>query len=77
MDLTREQVAMLAKCERMMDSGEQPYVVCDGGRWAFSCDLLNEWSVVSGQTVTPHILQALMGANLRRLQAEIIAKDAD
>ena len=43
MKLTREQITMLAKQERMMDSGQQPYVILSGERMAVDTDTLDKF----------------------------------
>jgi len=48
MDLSIQDIARLAECERDMDSGKQAFVVCEGSRWAFSQSVLDLCGVQSG-----------------------------
>jgi hypothetical protein len=76
MQLTTEDMKMLAALERRMDCGEQPYVVTDGGRMAFPASLLDECGIVSGQTVSHQMTITLMEMNLANLQAQIAIESA-
>jgi len=64
MDFSTEQIAMLAQVERDMDSGKTPFVVENGQRYAFLQEVLDEFKIQSGQTVTAVILLALMEKTL-------------
>jgi hypothetical protein len=76
MNLTVEQLRGLAKLERDMDSGEQPFVVSGGERWAFSQDLLDECGVESGQTVSDGMICTLLKMSIANLQARIALEKA-
>ncbi len=44
---SREEIALLAQCERDMDSGKMPFVVLGGNRWGSS----QEWRVLEGRGI--------------------------
>lgn len=68
MSLTNEEMRMLAKLERQMDVGQQSFVVTAAGdRFAFSKELLARCGIMSGQTVSHHMLTTLMQLNLDEL----------
>ena len=64
-----EIIEQLAKIDRDMDSGKVAFVVNAGERFAFDRDLLTEYGIESGQTVSGHIIVVLMRANLARIRA--------
>lgn len=68
---TIEQLAMLAKVDRDMDSGKQPYVYNRGERSAFSDELLNRFNIKSGQSVSDSIITKLTRAALKEVQQQI------
>ena len=76
MNLTDEQIRMLAGLERDMDSGKQPYVVVGGFRCAFPGDLLAELGIQSGQTVTEIMMMELQRRMIAKAQVEIALKKA-
>ncbi|MEW7986624.1 MAG: hypothetical protein AB2799_12595 [Candidatus Thiodiazotropha sp.] len=76
MELSNEEMRILAAVERAMDSGEQPFVVCGGGRWAFPRELLEECGIESGQTVTYPMVANLMHRNLALLETNIAIQKA-
>lgn len=73
MDVTfsDDDIRALANLEREMTAGQQPYVVCDGSRWAFKAELLSRLGMKSGQTISGHMLHELMRRNIADLEREI------
>ena len=71
MKLSVEQVRDLAKCERMMDSGECPFVNGPGGRLMVSPEVMDELGLMNGQTISVDIMGAILEAQLASLQARI------
>ena len=76
MNITDEQMKMLAQLERDMDSGKQPYVVHQGERLAFRKGLLDECGLESGQSVSSAILLELMKRSLAHVEVELALKKA-
>ncbi len=71
MNLSIEEIRMLADGERRMDSGEQPFVNAPGGRLRVSPEVMEELGLVAGQTISVAIMQAIIEAQLASLQARI------
>jgi hypothetical protein len=77
MNFSRDDIAMLAECERDMDSGKQPFVRDGkGDRWAMPADTLAECGCISGQTVSGTILRALLETNLAKCRAQLALRAA-
>jgi len=74
MNLTEEQVLVLAWVEREMDAGRQPFVWCCGDRWAMSREVLDLLCVVSGQTVSGQMLEFMQFAEISRCKADSAIK---
>lgn len=72
----REDMHLLAEIERDMDAGRQPYVVYGGSRMAVEPDQLQEFGLVSGQTINHTIARALMEWRVAKIQAAIALKEA-
>lgn len=72
--LSIDEYRMLAEVERMMDKGEIPYVVQNGQRLAFSKDVMEEFKVENGQTVSLELMIAMTEANIACLKIEIDLK---
>ena len=72
---TVEDIQMMAKQERDMDTGKQPYVLdkCRN-RWSVMPGVMEELGLVSGQTVSDCIITAILGSSLASIQA-LIALD--
>ena len=70
-NLTIEEYRMLADMERRMDSGEQPYVIAYDERMAVEPLLMEEFGLVTGQTISSTMAIAVMEARLASLQASI------
>jgi hypothetical protein len=62
--ITVEEFRMLAKIERDMDSGRQPYVIALGNRMAVQQLVMDEMGLVSGQTISHEMVIAVMQATL-------------
>ncbi len=71
MKLSIDQVRDLAKCERMMDSGEYPFVNGPSGRLMVSSEVMDELGLVTGQTISFDIMGAILEAHLASIQARI------
>lgn len=68
MEFTLEQIQMIAKLERDMISGLQPYVVNREQKWAFAGDILAQCGCVSGQEVSDLLLIEIMKIALTDLK---------
>lgn len=68
MNLTTEQVQMLAEAERQMDAGDAPFVVW-GGRMMVDHSTMDELGLQSGQTVSNVIAGEILKRNLARIVA--------
>ena len=68
---TREEIALLAQCERDMDSGKMPFVVLGGNRWGSSQECLDALGLISGQTVNLIIIQAMLRWKIDDCKAKI------
>ena len=66
--LTTEEIKLLAQAERLMDAGEVPFVVWDGGRMIVQPVVMDELGLESGQTVSHEIAGAILSANLAAIQ---------
>jgi len=69
-------IRAMAKAERMMDSGEIPYVWAPGPsgsleRLAISKAIMEEYDLVEGQSVNSIIRDAILDYNLRKLRQEL------
>ncbi len=71
MQLSLEQIRGLAELERKMDSGDQPYVLNRGDRWAFSGDVLKHLGIESGRNVSDHLLIEIRKTNLLNLRMKM------
>ncbi len=70
--LTLDEIRMLAEQERIMDSGEQPFVLdTHRNRWSVSAEVMEELGLVSGQGVSHAIITAIVEAHLASIQARI------
>ena len=78
MDLTIEQIRLLAEQERSMDSGQTPFVRVPGStqRMSVMPEVMEELGLVSGQTVSDMIVVAIMQAQIGVLKAQIAMRDA-
>lgn len=69
-------IRAMAKAERLMDSGEIPYVWAPGPsgsleRLAISKAIMEEFDLVAGQSVNSIIRDAILDYNLRKLRQEL------
>lgn len=72
MELTQNEIQQLALIDRQMDSGERPYVKDKNGvRWAFPQEAMDECGLITGQTVSDHLLMIVMQTNISQLQTQI------
>ena len=71
MELTREQVKMLAKAERMTDTGELKYVLFDGRRLIVESEVMEQLGLQPCQTINWEIFGAIQQENLQRIQLKI------
>ncbi len=79
MNLTTQDMQLLAQAERDMDAGLVPFVVLNGMRNLVSADTMSELGLVSGQQVTPSMMTAIIKKSLADMQAELAiikAKDS-
>ena len=71
MELSNEDIRALADLERMMDSGEVPFVILNGERVATNELIMSELGLEQGQTINREIFKAMMRAQLAALQAQM------
>jgi len=69
-------IRAMAKAERMMDSGEIPYVWAPGPsgsleRLAISKAIMEEYDLVEGQSVNSSIRDAILDYKLRKIRQEL------
>ncbi len=76
MTLSIDQIRDRAKCERMMDGGEHPFVNAPGGRLMVLPEVIDELGLVSGQTISADIMLAILEAHLASIQAGIALNKA-
>ena len=76
MDLTIDQIKMLAEAERKMDTGELSFVVAEGQRMLIDPLIMDEFGLVSGQTVTNTIVIEILKAKIAMVKAQIAARRA-
>lgn len=69
MELTLEQIRALARLERKMDSGEQPYVVAEGGRMSVGAEEMEALGLKNGQTISNAIAIAICKETIKNLEA--------
>lgn len=70
-----EDIRKLAKLEREMSEGTQPYVVNQGQRWAFSPEAMARCGLKSGQEVSDGLLIAIMEASLALYRDKVDAQE--
>ena len=70
-EFTREDIRMLAQCERDMDSGKQMFVVLGGSRMALTSECAEALGLVSGQTINALIFEAMLRWQIADLEAKI------
>ena len=69
-------IRAMAKAERMMDSGEIPFVWATGPsgtpeRLAISESIMEEFDLVSGQSINTMIRDAILDYNLKKLREDV------
>jgi hypothetical protein len=71
MELTHEQICMLAEVERKMDAGEMPFVLWHGNRAAMDKETMDHFRLTQGQTITDVIWKAILEFNIASCQDKI------
>lgn len=71
MKLTNEEVKLLAKEERMMDSGKIKFVMFGDQRLMVDDDIMEKIDLKPGQTISWQIFQAILEENLKKIQLKI------
>lgn len=74
MHLTTEQIRDLAKLERDMDAGRQPFVVWGGQRRSVTPAVMTELGLEAGQTVSDALAEAILRAHIAVCEAQIALK---
>ena len=69
-NFTVEDIRMLAKAERDMDSGAAPFVMLEGQRWLMTDEAMKEFELTTGQTVNHVIILKILEYNLSCCQAQ-------
>lgn len=74
MQLTLEEIRMMASAEVKMDTGEIKHVLHEGRRWAVLDEIMKHFHLKNGQTVCNELLHEIMKANhlncLQRLERQ-------
>lgn len=76
MDLSVDEIRMLADQERRMDSGEQRFVLWRGQRAAVDPLVAEELGLENGQTINDAIWRAMLQAQLAQVRAAIQMREA-
>ena len=71
MNLTNEQIKMLAEAERMMDSGEKKYVILEGERLMVTDEVMVALGLQPKQTINQEIFVAIQEENLKMIRLQI------
>lgn len=66
----------MAKQQRDMDAGRQPFVCLNGERWPVSRAAMAEFQLEQGQTVNTQIAHAIICFHLAELEADIAIEKA-
>lgn len=62
----------LAKQEREMDAGTQPFVRDEGGRrWSVTPEVMEQLGLVSGQTASHALITGILKATIASLEEQI------
>lgn len=69
---TAEDIKRLAELERRMDAGDIKYVVYYGNRMAVNQKQLDEFGLVSGQTINSAIAIAITTSCMRDVEQKIL-----
>lgn len=71
MELTNEEIKLLAEGERKMDAGEIAFVRLAGNRASVSPDVMQELGLQQGQTINNTIFLAILEANIANCKARM------
>ena len=67
----KERIRIMAEAERMMDSGEIPYVIAPSNkgleRMAVASEIMDELGLTNGQTVNSCIIEAIFKLSLEKI----------
>jgi hypothetical protein len=74
--ITTKDLKLLAKLERDMDEGKQPFVIYGGGRLAVKEECMEEFGLKNGQTINPQIATKIFQWNLADCQAQMAIEKA-
>ena len=75
MNLSTDEVKMLAAQQREMDAGVQPYVMFSGNRCAINHDCLDALGLEAGQSIDGAIFQAMCLWNIEDCQRKIAERE--
>ena len=62
-----EEIKMLAELELKMDTGEQPYVMLNNQRAAFSQEVMDTLGVTNKQTINDEIWKAMVEESINQI----------
>ena len=71
MELSTEQIRLLAQAERMMDSGEKKFVFFGGHRLMMDDEVMEKLGLQPRQTINWEIFGAIQQENIQRVQLKI------
>lgn len=79
MNLTAEEICMLAELERKMDSGEAPYVIVEGcsQRSALTQGDMSLFGLQTGQTVSNALWVAILKFKIEQIQRTLAHQQVD
>jgi hypothetical protein len=72
MMFTKDQIKDLAEVDRMMDSGDMPFVWLDGERVACSRECMTELGMAPGQTISRLIFHEILKWNIADCEAGLV-----
>jgi hypothetical protein len=73
-DFTKDEIKLLAECERMMDAGA-PFVRLNNERIMCRKECMEEFGLERGQTITDTIFREILKWNIADCEAAIIERD--
>lgn len=75
-EFSTEEIRMLAKAERDMDSGDVKFVMYRGGRTMVFPEVMDELGLENGQTISDVIFGAILQSSIAHLEAKIALDNA-
>ena len=72
MNLSEDMARGIASVERDMDSGKQPFVIYNGGRWAVTAGAIDALGLTCGQTVSAAMIDEILKFNISSIKTAIL-----